>query len=671
MNQDDVIDEFRKALDTWKSWLDGPSNNWRSLSLGPNVRREDILKLDVELGAADTPDKFFDHRQEERRLVLFPPLLNAYASFWSRSGTSARTRQFAVELFLLHEWRHISQGVASSTYMIDGPSQTDFFATLDYAADAYAIDRCFRRYVATSRLSESKLLVELLEAHLSSGFVFGAVESTYQRAGEVAIDGARIRRQLIWAIQTARARCFPPEAGFAAFNLNQPLNVKVCRIAQDLMPDLCDAGRQVTAADFDFPSLLIIQIAAKRDVRHPILYSGELSRLRDLLFKQDLSASVDAFRSLFADHPELVGRGVGQTDVGKRRSSGRIRAIDAVIETYRWEAGNAPAAALLRADYEVVPFHMRRKEITEFCQWSETSDKFRIRIIVGDGGVGKTRFSRQFGRILLATGQWSGGFVNWTPDSDRPPSLRTIGQSTIAIIDYAEQSPETLNAVLQVLHREKGKARLILLARTAGSWLDKARRQRGTTGDLLQSRATEIIRLEGIGHSAKSRLSTASKAETEFRKRLGLLAIPLALEEPQDVSNTLLLHASVLSRLLGASMSGSGAVLHWLAEREQRFWCDHARLRELPAFLESALCEVAALICVTDGAVDCEAADVLVRCAPQLGGQPEAHINAIRNLFHELYPGPKYLNPVQPDLIKETVIAQFMTAGARKRLAAI
>jgi hypothetical protein len=219
--------------------------------------------------------------------------------------------------------------------------------------------------------------------------------------------------------------------------------------------------------------------------------------------------------------------------------------------------------------------------------------------------------------------------------------------------------------------REKGKARLVLLARTAGSWLDKARRQRGTTGDLLQSTATEIVRLEGIGHSAKSRLSTASKAETEFRKRLGLLAIPLALEEPQDVSNTLLLHASVLSRLLGASMSGSGAVLQWLAEREQRFWCDHARLRELPAFLESALCEVAALIRVTDGAVECEAANVLVRCAPQLDGQPEAHISAIRNLFHELYPGPKYLNPVQPDLIKETVIAKFMTAGARKRLAAI
>jgi hypothetical protein len=671
MNSADVVRTFEASLRDWQRLLAASEQCWEQLDLAPRMLREDLLTLVIDAPIDGAPGDLFDHQLEQRRLLLYPALLEAYAATWKKRSTPAPMRRLMAELFLLHEWKHVPQLIASATYRIGGESRNDFFARLDYTADAYAVNLCYGRLAANRERIDSKRLARVLEAHILNGCVFGSIESTADSDNQ-AVDGARIRRQLIWGIQAARAASFPPEAGYAAFGLAQPLDVQLFALRrQGMSTDICDE-RAVTRSAIAPPLKLLALVGQERRLDHTISDEREARRLGELLFDGTPEASAGAFRSLFAVYPELVGRGGAVAQTSLRRSVTVASPIDADIPTYRWDAGRAPAAALLRADYEVVPFHLRRRELRDFSEWSQRAEPLLIRVLTGEGGVGKTRFCRQYGKMLLASGEWTGGFVTWTPSWARPPHLSSGYLATIAMIDYSEQAPDTIRAVIEALSQREGKSRLILLARSAGSWLDTARRSKGVSGDVLRSPSTEVIRMEGVGRSANDRGATLARAEREFRRRLGSLALSDAIPSlHDDASNTLLLHASVLAGLFGTNVGAEKAVLIWLAERERRFWSDHSRLRGIPDSLERALCEIAALACASDGAADRQRAAELIRCSPLTDGQPNAMIQSIAELFHELYPGPRWLNPVQPDLVKETVLALHLSDEARTRLAAL
>jgi hypothetical protein len=676
MNRNHVLRTFRGALSDLKSWITASAGNWMKLRLPNTLNREDVCQLKVVMQQQDD-DELFDHIVEQRALVLYPKLLDAYATYWSSNQISPALRKIMAELFLLHELKHISQQASSASYRLAPTTSNDFFVSLDYSADAFAIGSIYSRRSKPSVSLEKRLLHNVMYAHLHNGRVFGELESTTSIGVQSALDGARIRRQLRWAIQAARADGLPQEFGYDALRLSSNLDVQFGRLESGgLGCDLC-SSQTVTSTDLCAPMFLNILIddetGGKRLI-HTLRTSREVDALRDVLFAGKFDSATRALRPLFAENPFLVCRGehLQLVDGFSNPQSPKERVSDASILCYDWDPARAPASALLRADCEVVPFHFRSDEIREYTDWCERDEFLLVRVVTGPGGVGKTRFCRHFCKLLFNAGKWSGGFVTWSSSLGRAPFFGDEDVPTIAVIDYAELATERITAVLDALLARRSKSRVILLSRTAGLWLDKMQSGSGRAADILCSSSTEVLRMDGIGSTAKLRGRSVSYAQQAFKRKLGMLAADVDPTFVSSADNTLVLHATALMALLGATTTdGSMHVLEWLSKRERRFWMDHARLRGLSPMYDEALCEVAALICTRDGASDRDDAMSLVRCSPLLDKQPELIIRKIAELFRDLYPGPQWLNPVQPDLVKETIIGLYLSEGARAQLAVL
>jgi len=653
---------FRDALLGWQAWLRDSDENWRRMNIGQHLLREDISNLRI-INYSGPPGSLFDHKEHERIFILYDALLDIFALFWNSRKIDRRKQRLMAELFLLHEFYHIAHGVSSSKYDRDGQSATNFFAPIDYHADADAITLCYERYQGKQEPFDKTVLTRLMECQYLAGHIFGVLEEG-ESGQKRSIGGSRLRRQIVWALQYCRVKGFPPEAEFKSLVFDQEIKVQLFPCTRDgLGQDLCDYDR-VGLANFAPPLALFVLLNGKQRVEHFLVTKKATSALAALMLDASLDNAMEAFRALFVERPDIVGRR------GSFTQGGALPHDDLELNTYSWQLSRAPIAALLRADFEVVPFHMRRKELAEFISWSKRSDSLLIRVLAGDGGVGKTRFARQFAQTLKEDQKWQAGFLSWHPSMERRPTfLDENRKPLLVIIDYADSHANYLSSIVNLLLSRKGKTRILLLARTAGEWLEKVKRQGDPVAQFLQSSSTDIYRMHGVGETAFERERTLKAAYQAFARKLGE-SVPdrIPLETAPDASNTLHLHAWILSALFGMQLDSSDSVLVWLTDRERRFWDDQSRIRGLPSSIDPLLCEVAALSCTTDGATTEEEALKLVRCSPLASDQPATTVTAIAHLFHDLYPGPRWLNPVQPDLVKETIIARFLSDAARRNL---
>lgn len=296
-------------------FADALSRLLRDIEVNESIREQHkVLGINDILGLEVAPTDpiyggLYDHIVFERKFYLSSKLLAAFRKWWEDNRSTLLQKEQMCRLFFLHEFLHTRQHVDSNTYRYSIQAD-ESFRFIDYDADAFAVQLSLQLADRESRWLEA--LPRILSEHVKCGDVFRLVED-----GKLSntIDGGRLQRQLLWHLQYARATAFLPEASFQDFEIEKHINLDLYKFdRQGDMENLCLLPA-VCSADFLAPIELNLVWGGRR-VRHNFSHKHYTDKLVEAIFKSDLKASEEAFRPLFDEHPELVGRPVSSVASG-------------------------------------------------------------------------------------------------------------------------------------------------------------------------------------------------------------------------------------------------------------------------------------------------------------------------------------------------------------------
>jgi hypothetical protein len=163
----------------------------------------------------------------------------------------------------------------------------------------------------------------------------------------------------------------------------------------------------------------------------------------------------------------------------------RRRARERAAEVSEQRCPENPAG-LLRADRHVVPFTGRSDEYDQLREWCR-DDNPPVQLVVGAGGVGKTRLALHLGDYLTSCG-WSVTVVGAGQEADALKILRdATGRSSIfLVVDYAETRTSLLD-LLRSVADNPARVRVLLIARSAGDWWRQLGSEAPAVRDLVQA----------------------------------------------------------------------------------------------------------------------------------------------------------------------------------------
>ena len=159
-----------------------------------------------------------------------------------------------------------------------------------------------------------------------------------------------------------------------------------------------------------------------------------------------------------------------------------LRRLRPINLKYRDSSSRAPSELLL-AENEVVPFdeELRTNELDVLREFT-VDEGPALLVFTGPGGAGKTRLMVEWCRRQRARG-WIAGFV----DTDSGDDLAKVAEGEsprLLVLDYPERRVAEVAAICKrMLQQDPLSVRLVLLARSRGSWFDELRKL--TKADLV------------------------------------------------------------------------------------------------------------------------------------------------------------------------------------------
>ncbi|WP_052391023.1 tetratricopeptide repeat protein [Streptomyces sp. NRRL B-24484] len=351
--------------------------------------------------------------------------------------------------------------------------------------------------------------------------------------------------------------------------------------------------------------------------------------------------------------------------------------------------GPLPPAGLLRASREVVGFHGREEILEHLRTWCEPPG-FGVRLIHGPGGQGKTRLAARLEELLSKDDpNWT---VLWPNPTARSEDLSAELQHTVkpmlVVLDYAEARRDQLSGLLEAgwLHRGHVPLKVLLLARTAGSWWGSAKDARDGAA-LRQARVDE---LPVLASDRATRELLYRQALTAFAGRLvdpegtpadetwtaRANALPTPSPSALTSGNVLTLHMTALADLLD---TGTGAVDRAerdadeegkdaedrILDHEQLYWSQVEQERPLPFRLgESSAPEdaIAAVALLGGTSLGGKERDALLRRVPVLAELRAHEMRPVRDWVNTVYP-VAFTDPwevLQPDRLAERFVGRHV-----------
>jgi tetratricopeptide (TPR) repeat protein len=352
-------------------------------------------------------------------------------------------------------------------------------------------------------------------------------------------------------------------------------------------------------------------------------------------------------------------------------------------------------ADLLRPERAAVDFVGRSAELRELTRWAEDAQGGPLCLMVGPGGVGKSRLTVEFAARMSGRG-WS---VHWVRDGQEARALSVTRavvrrKPLLLVVDYAE----TRGGLAGLLHEiavaldvgdaraeraggGSGRVRVLLIARVDGEWWQRLATGEAAVREVV--RRAGILRVEAELGAGLSPDELVARAVARFAELLGtVVPADWRVEVPQG-ARVLVLHAAALVVALGSGGSQAGAqaqtdpvrlvaeigVLDKLIEHESRLWL-HSVPEPLAATGERGarrIVTAAALFSLPD---ERQAVAVLSR-VPELADPWRAMIAA--RWVRELYPpeGPGlWCGALGPDLLAERIVVRtlFESAGVAAAL---
>lgn len=324
-------------------------------------------------------------------------------------------------------------------------------------------------------------------------------------------------------------------------------------------------------------------------------------------------------------------------------------------------------AGLLRADQRIVPFAGRNDEYDVLREWCR-DDKPPVRLIVGAGGVGKTRLALELGEYLKSVG-WSVTVVAPDREADALTTLRDATKhSILLIVDYAETRRD-LAELLRSVAEHPAHVRVLLIARSAGDWWEQLGADVAAVRRLVQ--AYRPMTLSAQLDSTSSPADLVHAAVPHFARALGVPAPKIKRVTVLGERPLLTLHAAALLAVLRSQdhQASTGqpvvdldgvlqqdAVLKELLGHERRFWVQSAEQAKLdlgPVVLQRAV----AVACLFSAVNESDGAEILRR-VPDLR-ESESHRRAVARWLAQLYPsGPGRWGSLQPEVVAETHVIE-------------
>jgi tetratricopeptide (TPR) repeat protein len=328
-------------------------------------------------------------------------------------------------------------------------------------------------------------------------------------------------------------------------------------------------------------------------------------------------------------------------------------------------------ARLVRAHAGVVPYVDRGGFLGDLRRWVHTPAPFAGQVIGGGGGSGKTRLAVELCSHVRDDG-WLCGFLARIADPGMLDALVDAPAPRLVIVDYAESRVEQLELLLPFLKANasaESPVRALLLVRAdpqhAVSWSERLQNRIDSLDSLLDE--CEVRILEEAPLDASERAQLFGDAATAFANRLeqATVATPPELDEEVFGSPLMVVMAAYLAAQGSAAPPSTRTeLLDELLAHEQRYWRSSAAELSCDEVLLKRLVALATLISAES---ETGAAESL-RLLPDLVDAPAERRNRIARWVSAQYPGPRWWNPLEPDLLGERLVAECF-AGEKDLLA--
>lgn len=330
------------------------------------------------------------------------------------------------------------------------------------------------------------------------------------------------------------------------------------------------------------------------------------------------------------------------------------------------------AAALLDVRFECLELLGRDELLADFDAWRRR-DGIGVRLVVGPGGIGKTRLGIELCRRAHSEGACA-GFLASTAGHITTGVWQILLENSnplLIIVDYADArigDVQKLFEAIAAVHAPGGpQVRVVLIARTVGDWWE----QRASWGGdgvpaFAISRAVQGAPIDLTAQPELPRYAIFDAAVSAFIRALGQ-GRKLEIQPPNlsvaAYRLPLFIRIAALHRVetaLGGDslsendlMDSEDKLLDWTLERERRLNRIYGGFQEEYELEEVA--DVAAFVTLTGG---CDEHDILAYLArvPSLSLLSGERRKRIAYWLAQLYPGPRFLNPMLPDRLGERLV---------------
>ena len=241
-------------------------------------------------------------------------------------------------------------------------------------------------------------------------------------------------------------------------------------------------------------------------------------------------------------------------------------------------------ARLLDPRRELVGFVGRKEELAALVAWCQDEDAARLRLVTGQGGVGKTRLAVELAERMKKHG-WTCERVADGKEGEAITALRAVTRGrALLVVDYAE-TRVGLKQMLTALAGDQGDGvRVLLLARSAGDWWDQLGVGEPAVWDVVQAAKAAELALPAVVAADLSDADVIALAVTSFAQELGLPEKTVEIYGGNGTGRrrVLDLHAAALVAVLAEAGTGTvrvdiRTVLGELLRHEQHLWYHSAR----------------------------------------------------------------------------------------------
>ncbi len=321
-------------------------------------------------------------------------------------------------------------------------------------------------------------------------------------------------------------------------------------------------------------------------------------------------------------------------------------------------------ARLLRARSGVVPYAARGSLLDGLLDWAGRPGGFSGCVIGGRGGTGKTRLAVEVCDRAAARG-WLCGLLTSGADRASLEALVEVPTPRLVVVDYAEARTEQLEVVLPSLALRatpEHPVRALLLVRAGprrtGDWTEALRRRGDLLDAVLDDMELRVLEDEPIGPAEREDLFRA--AADAFSRRAVPEVLPVPAPPPLGAAPFASPLLVVVAAYLAVHGGGSGIpetraeLLEGLAAHEDHYWEASAAGLDTDETLRRRVVALATLA----GADDEAEASELIRLVPDLASAGSERRARLARWAHTLYPGPRWWNAIEPDLLGEHLVAR-------------